>query len=240
MKKIIFFFFTLIIFQNAFSQDILYKKNGEKIEGKIIEVTLDTVNYKSIDNLEGPSKNIPVSSVYMIKYENGKEEIFNTEPALLEKPDNFFSDKKDKYFSIATGFGQSYGGLGIRLQGRAGKILGFGYHAGVGYVLPQENEKTDIFYSFGLKFFWLKAWYVDLQYGPTSIGTKSYSVYNHYFWTHIEEKEILFGPSLLIGGDWFFDERVGLNGALGVATNLTNDIFPVVFATMDFGFVVKF
>ena len=238
MKKIFLLVFTLLLLRNAFPQDIIYKKDGEKIRGKIIEVNLEAVNYKSIDDLEGASKNIPVSLVSMIKYENGKEEIFKTEPAMMDKPEKFYADK---YFSIAAGYGQSYGGLGGRLQGRTGKVLGFGYHAGVGYVLPKEEASgTDIFYYFGLKFFWYKAWYLNLQYGPTAIGTKSYLVYNHNTVTSYKEKIILFGPSLLIGGDWFFNEQFGLNGALGVATNLTNDIFPVSFTTMDFGFIYKF
>jgi len=55
-----------------------------------------------------------------------------------------------------------------------------------------------------------------------------------------EEKIILFGPSMLIGGDWFFNKRFGLNGALGLATNLTNDSYPYIFATIDLGFIVKF
>lgn len=70
---ILFFGFISII---LFSQDIIIKKNGDEIKSKIIEITTETIKYKEFDFQEGPIRNITISEVFMIIYENGKREVF--------------------------------------------------------------------------------------------------------------------------------------------------------------------
>jgi hypothetical protein len=224
--------FLFFVFLTTFSQDLIYLKNGQKVEGKIIEITSESVKYKALDYLEGPIRNIQLYDVYMIKYENGNEEFFNLEDQTNKSKERFFSNKKNIYYiSIATGFGQSYGGIGVRLQGRIGGILGFGYHAGVGYF-PEINEtKEAIWFSGGCKFFWYKAWYLDFQFG--SVG--QYKVYDRGY-----KYGTAYGPSVLLGGDWFFNKYVGMNGAIGAAFNVTQKNVETVFPTLDIGFMVKF
>ena len=225
--------YTMVIFCffifTSFAQDVIYKKNGGKIEGKIIEITIESLKYKAIDHMDGPTRNIPLYEVYMIKYGNGKEEFFNKENPKGKRKERFFSNKKNRYFlSVATGFGQSYGGIGIRLQGRIGRILGFGYHAGVGYFPAINNLKPAVWGSIGCKFFWYKAWYLNVQFGSTA----QYKYRNKY--------GTAYGPSVLIGGDWFFNKWIGMNGAIGGAFNVTQPHVETAFVTVDIGFIVKF
>jgi len=232
MKTIYTTTFLCFFIINSFAQDLIYKRNGEKIEGKISEITTESIKYKPLNYLDGPIRNVPVYEVYMVKFENGSEEFFQQENPMNYRKERFFSNKKNLYYiSIATGFGQSYGGIGLRLQGRIGKILGFGYHAGVGYFPSINGLDPAIWGSIGCKFFWYKAWYLNAQFGSVA----QYEVYDHGY-----KKGTAYGPSILIGGDWFFNKYVGMNGALGGAFNVTQPKVETAFITLDFGFIVKF
>lgn len=61
---------------NAFSQDILTKKNGDEIQVKVLEITNTDVKYKKWSNQDGPSYTLPKSDVFMIKYKNGEKDVF--------------------------------------------------------------------------------------------------------------------------------------------------------------------
>lgn len=61
----------------AMAQDIIVKKNGSEIEVKVLEITDIQIKYKDFDFQEGPVRNISISEVLMIIYQNGKREVFN-------------------------------------------------------------------------------------------------------------------------------------------------------------------
>ncbi len=213
---------------NHVKNEVIYLKNGSIIHGIIIE----EIPNKTI-KIQTPDKNIFVYNINEVEKINQEaEEIIP--PKKIEKHEHFFSNKKNNYFSIATGVGSSYGDIGIRLQARHGRKLGFGYHVGLG-VSPHSEDLggTRIFITTGLKFFWYKAWYINCQFGPTGVYRKSIN-------STTDETGIFFGPSFLLGGDWFFNKYIGLNGAIGVATNITEPEVQTEFFTADFGFIVKF
>jgi hypothetical protein len=60
-----------------FAQDVIVFRNGKVVEGKVTEVTDETVKMKLTDNLQGPDYIYDTQSIYYICYENGKKEIFN-------------------------------------------------------------------------------------------------------------------------------------------------------------------
>lgn len=62
----------------VFSQDAIIKTDGNEIESKIIEITSKTIKYKKYNHLDGPIRNIDISDVFMIIYENGEREKFST------------------------------------------------------------------------------------------------------------------------------------------------------------------
>lgn len=75
--------------------DIIFKKDGTEIYAKIISVSKDEINYKKINNLEGPSYILSVNDVFMIKYKNGEKDIFN-----ISKQENTNSNEVSTSFSV--------------------------------------------------------------------------------------------------------------------------------------------
>lgn len=76
-KKILFVSFLIVVIGNAaFTQDIIVKKDYSEIKAKVVEIQDNLIKYKSYDFLDGPLRNIYVSDVLKIIYENGKTEIF--------------------------------------------------------------------------------------------------------------------------------------------------------------------
>ncbi|MEO8149021.1 MAG: hypothetical protein ABI723_15350 [Bacteroidia bacterium] len=70
----------LIIFicYASYSQDIIYKRNGEKIKSKVIEVTPREIKYKEFNFEQGPVFSIAKSEVTQVIYESGLKEIFES------------------------------------------------------------------------------------------------------------------------------------------------------------------
>ena len=61
----------------TFSQDVIVKTSGSTIKCKVVEVGLDIIKYKRVDNIEGPDYFIDKASVVKIKYENGTTDTFD-------------------------------------------------------------------------------------------------------------------------------------------------------------------
>ncbi|MGZ2369690.1 hypothetical protein ACXR6G_07870 [Ancylomarina sp. YFZ004] len=262
MKRLLLLTILTLSGNFIFAQDIIIKRNGGEIQSKILEITIETIKYKKFDNQTGPIRNIAKSDVFMIIYENGEREKFELKKETIQKqtnspsynhePTNYVeknnkletasekpkSNYKGKYFMLGMGYGNSYGGLGIRTQWRFGGDQGFGFHAGVGY-LPD----YDIMASVGLKFFPYKNFYINSQFGifgyeeSYEFSYNSYGYYNDYGY----EYEALYGPSLMVGGDWTWGDKVGygFNAAIGVSYNVSgfsDELWPAI----DMGFLVRF
>jgi hypothetical protein len=262
---------TLIIgmFGDINCQDILYKKDGTEIKAKVIEITDSFIKYKNFNQLDGPLRNLDISELFMIIYQDGTKEIFkkpdnpnqqkpvninnnqnnnnganannptinktNTNPP---KPteDNYFKYKKNTYGSISFGYGNSYGGFGLRLQGRFGRLLGFGIHGGVGYF---PFNGGGVLASGGLKFFYYKGMYLNGQYGLIGVEThQTYSNYNGHS-SYSYSKSTLQGLSILIGGDWIFGRHVGINAAVGYS-KVFNSLLMGSTIAIDLGLNIKF
>lgn len=78
MKKHIFLFLMVVPLLSK-SQDFIFKKNGDEIKAKIIEIGKDEIKYKKFENPEGPIYVMEKSIIFLIKYENGSKEVFNKE-----------------------------------------------------------------------------------------------------------------------------------------------------------------
>lgn len=75
---ILFILFTIFSFI-GFSQDVIVKRDGEKIDAKVIEITKTTIKYKKFEQEDGPIRNISISEVAEIIYNNGDWEKFKEE-----------------------------------------------------------------------------------------------------------------------------------------------------------------
>ena len=85
MKKGILATIIFTIFCTLFSQaqDIINKRDGSKIESKVVEITATTIKYKKYNQLEGPIRVIEISEVMDIIYENGTSEKFELKPVTI-------------------------------------------------------------------------------------------------------------------------------------------------------------
>lgn len=67
----------LSIMANA--QDVILKQDGSEIRTKILEITDEHIKYKEFDFQNGPIRNIKISEVVMITYENGEKKDFHSQ-----------------------------------------------------------------------------------------------------------------------------------------------------------------
>lgn len=95
------------------AQDIITKKNGDDIQAKVIEITLNELKYKNFNNLDGPIISILKSDVILIRYENGTKDVFVEEKPtivvkeLLDEETAAFNGARD-----ASRFYKGYTGAG--------------------------------------------------------------------------------------------------------------------------------
>ncbi len=67
----------LLFSRVLFAQDYIIKKDGEKMEVKVLEVSSTHIKYRKFTQLEGPDRRIEVSMVKEIIYEDGQFETFD-------------------------------------------------------------------------------------------------------------------------------------------------------------------
>ncbi len=67
----------------AQAQDLITRKNGEEIKAKVLEVSSDEVKYKLYDEPEGATYIVRKSELVMIRFESGRDEVFNQDLGLL-------------------------------------------------------------------------------------------------------------------------------------------------------------
>lgn len=257
------FCLSLLMVCGVRAQDIIHTTDGTQIRAKVIEIRAETVTYKLFERLDGPLYVIAKREIYKIVYENGMEEVFGNrveygdeEPAVpyrqVSQQPARGKYQHGNYFALAVGYGNSYGGIGIRLQGRFGDVIGGGVHAGVGYFPAfsfaegsSGSFKGAVLVSAGAKFFMYKALYLNLQYGTFGYAEKSeffyqYSYYNSYYYNY-KKSGLLYGPSLLIGADMIFGKHFGFNAAGGVSHNQNKDFREYEWwPALDIAFLVRF
>jgi hypothetical protein len=86
MKQFLILLTALFFSTLLFSQDQIFKKSGQTIKAKVIEIGTAEIKYKLPDNVDGPLYAIDKNSVSKIIYANGKEETFVTD---IKDPENY-------------------------------------------------------------------------------------------------------------------------------------------------------
>lgn len=151
MKKMFIAVLLSVITVSAFAQDFVTKKNGEDIRAKVLEVTANEVKYKLYDEPDGPSYTVKKSDLLMIRYQSGRNEVFNQqsssaselfysdrEPVEGLRPNmkykelkhlydykEYTSDMADRYSPVWTGVASVFiPGLGECINGEWGRGLG--------------------------------------------------------------------------------------------------------------------
>ena len=92
------------------SCDQIIYKDGTEINAKVTEINTSEIRYKRCDFIDGPTFVEKQNKVFMIKYANGKSEMFKTEKAVEYNNGKIIQDsqkindkdKKTNSFSIAS------------------------------------------------------------------------------------------------------------------------------------------
>lgn len=260
MKKQILLILVLALWSSAsFAQDIIVKTNGDQIKSKVLEITDNTIKYKAYDFLNGPTRDIDKSEVFMIIYSNGKREIFTTKENSVNNSANYSENnsvnnatnnpvnnsvtnnrktydinQRGNYFSIAVGDGWSYGGYGVRFQYVTPNRIGI--HAGVGYGVTSIGN--GVLYSAGIQFYFYKDWYVDAQFGAFGFISTSYQEWSSGYYYSSDTWKTLYGPSLLTGYDLYLSDKFGINLASGASLDVNGN--SDIWFAFDAGLVFRF
>jgi len=118
----------ILMSANIFAQDFIILKNGEEIEAKVLEINDTKIDYKKYTNINGPTYHINKSEIFMIKYESGDKDIFNTStptretarPSVYEKPTEFVYNP-----DIGTPNCQTQKARGAKIYGNRGNEVFF-------------------------------------------------------------------------------------------------------------------
>ena len=78
MKKIFILLVIFCAFVNVWAQDVIVTKTGNEIEAKVQEIGFNDVKYKKWDNQTGPTYTLNKNEIFIIRYENGSRDVFNT------------------------------------------------------------------------------------------------------------------------------------------------------------------
>jgi hypothetical protein len=138
----------------VYAQDVVIFKNGEETEAKVEEVSRDSIRYKKASNPDGPTYSVPVSDVFMIKYANGKKDVFADQPVRNEPPVVRYYSKKDPVTAcllswLLPGGGQYYNGEYAKGALMTGLSLGSLLGMVAGATPPAEDYSGDDYYRSG-------------------------------------------------------------------------------------------
>ena len=64
--------------------DVLIKSDGDEMNVRITEVGVETIKFKNCDDIEGPTLSLNKKAAFMIKYANGKKEVFKNIESVRE------------------------------------------------------------------------------------------------------------------------------------------------------------
>lgn len=115
------FFFCFLSF--SYSQDVLFFKNGDELNSKVLEISSTEVKYRKWDNVDGPIYSVNKNELFMIKYQNGVKEVFKEEAQIVNGAP--LADK-NKYHELNMKLYKNKlrAGIGITAAGGAALIIG--------------------------------------------------------------------------------------------------------------------
>jgi len=233
--------------------DVIYLKNGSIIKGTIAEQVLgESLKIKTRDGniLVFSEKEIQKITKEIIRPSEPLENsgLISTKPttspaALYQTPTKIYPTQ------LAFGYGNSFGGFGLAIQGDVSESVAL--HAGGGYFPMSTIEKgaKDMFMvSGGMKVFFSPRqentrFYLDLQFGMLGGEYHKTTIYSGFSTSTTEEQQALYGPSALLGGQLFFGGgQIGLVFAGGASYNLADVKWMDIklLGALDLGLIYRF
>lgn len=144
----------------AFSQDIIFKRNGNQLKGKVVEVGTTEIKYKLPANLDGPLYSVDKNNISKVVYEDGRVENYVND---IKDPENYSSQLrralKFDFLGPLIGYSQfSYEkstGVGKSYEVSLG-IIGLGKGTQLSYYdnsfRTLKRQQAGLFASAGYKF----------------------------------------------------------------------------------------
>jgi hypothetical protein len=72
----------IVFCSTCFAQDVIVTKDSKRIDAKVLEVNIDNIRYKNLENEDGPVYTILKSDVATILYQNGQVDVFEPEKVM--------------------------------------------------------------------------------------------------------------------------------------------------------------
>lgn len=231
MKLILFFLLSFFAVFAATAQDKIFRKNGQIVKAKIIEVGTSEIKYKLPDNPESPVYVLEKERISRIQYENGTVEKMTAD---LRDPEQYEGQLRKAIkvdflgpllgysqvtFEKSTGIGKSYE-LSLGIIG-AGKSAGLDYNYNSNNLQEQKKNQFGVFVAAGYKFSKLP----DFLFGRTRFmhvmqgayakpvvylgnyaeNVMTYKANQQYV---VERKKITFGAlQVELGKQWVFGDK---------------------------------
>lgn len=133
-------------------QDVIFKKDGTKLETKVIEIGPESVKYKKHSNLDGPDYVIRKSEILVIDYENGSHDSF-ADATKEEAQKTLRNARVEDYGKFMLNYNLINILVG-RLAFGAEYLVGSGYlgiHPHAAFGLGQTLLFRELRYNFGLE-----------------------------------------------------------------------------------------
>ncbi|REA61579.1 hypothetical protein DSL64_11475 [Dyadobacter luteus] len=227
-----------VFFSYSHAQDVIVRKNGSTVEGKVTEVGIDKITYKLGKDIQGPNFLIRKSEVKQIEFENGETVSMNpNQPKVKRTPTNNMDEAFGRNmlnFSPMKVL-DSGPGIGINYERLLGKRQMFGLTLPVSMQFPDDfafvsnagsPNNSLIYFSPGLKVYPFGQKRVTYAVGPnlfTALGkVRDYrSTYDPVRGTYIGEESTRsnFRFGVLVNNYVNFQItqqfQIGLNAALG-------------------------
>lgn len=252
MKKLIYltFLFLFIGIIQSKAQDKIYKKGGEVIDAKIVEIGVDEIKYKIFNVADGPIYTIEKDRIIKVVYENGRIETY----ASAFNDAELYTDQRNQalklnFLSPILGFtaisyeksvkpGRSYElTLGIIGLGKRQEINS--YYNGSSST-PVYRQQAGAYISGGYKFIKLPDFtsrgskfthimqgsYIkpELMFGLFSANRYYYSYNNSGSSSNYKKKTTVFGGAIInVGHQWVFSDVFVLDIYGGAGYDINNE-----------------
>lgn len=247
MKKLTYLSIILFLFicKNGVAQDKIYKKGGEIIAAKILEVSTSEIKYHLYKVINGPIYILNKLDIVKVEYEDGRKEVYELE-----------SDESELYALEKTSaikinfLSPVFGYLGLNYekniqQGRSVEfslgLIGLGFKQILDYGYNSNDivysDQAGAFLSAGYKFIkvtdkirngknrsnMLQGWYLKPQIMFGSYRANE-SFYNYTNYTdYYEKKTTIFGGLLInLGKQWVFNNFILFDLYGGVGYDINN------------------
>ncbi len=215
----------------------IIKKDGETIRAVDVDIFPEVVKFRYSNQPDGPLRNLPREDIAKILDPDGQEKSFPgktyaEKEETAGETETSFSDKGSPEaisgsgspgtsFRLGTGYGNSYGGAGVKAQLLFGENnFKIGIHGGAGYYFEEPNPAAQkvLSYSAGLQLYFLEGLYLNAQYGGLGIYRQAVVKPNTSLVSY--QLSPLEGVSLLGGYDLKIARKLAFNMAGGVCYDL--------------------